>query len=466
MIQRELLENALDNLPYGIYIVDSLGNYIFANTVYVNMVKIPKEKLLAYNVYSLKKNKEINICITEKVCKLKKRIVMFQDVEIKGHEHYKQIVASSPILDMNGNVVCVIALCIPVENINYLYQEAIHNEARSFIKLPSSEALESNNIVAVSPVMKNIMNLADTLAPLDTTVIILGESGTGKEVLAKYIHEKSQRASKEMVIINCASLPESLLESELFGYEKGAFTGASSQGKKGLFEVANDSTLFLDEINSLPLALQGKILRAIETKTISRIGSTVTRKVNFRLITATNEDLLKMVHEKRFREDLYYRLNIVPIYLPPLCERKEDILPLVEYFRKYYCNIYNKTKVFSQKTLKAILDYNWPGNIRELRNFVERSFIMITGEIIELSNIAPLLFIEQKYSSTLNDADSEVGFYKNSEIKDQSLNEYLEECEKKYIQYALEKCGSTYKTAEFLKTSQTMIARKKKKYNL
>lgn len=362
--------------------------------------------------------------------------------------------------------MCVIALCIPAENINYLYQEAIHNEVRSFIKLPLSEAPESNNMIAVSSVMKNIINLADTLAPLDTTVIILGESGTGKEVLARYIHEKSQRASKEMIIINCASLPESLLESELFGYEKGAFTGASSQGKKGLFEAANDSTLFLDEINSLPLALQGKILRAIETKTISRIGSTVTRKVNFRLITAANEDLLKMVHEKRFREDLYYRLNIVPVYLPPLHERKEDILPLVEHFRKYYCNIYNKTKVFSQKTLKAILDYNWPGNIRELRNFVERSFIMITGEIIELSNIAPLLFIEQKHSSTLNDTDGEISFYKNSGIKDQSLNEYLEECEKKYIQYALEKCGSTYKAAEFLKTSQTMIARKKKKYNL
>lgn len=391
---------------------------------------------------------------------------MFQDVEIKGHEHYKQIVASSPILDMNGNVVCVIALCIPAENINYLYQEAIHNEVKSFIKLPPSEAHESNNIIAVSPVMKSIINLADTLAPLDTTVIILGESGTGKEVLARYIHEKSQRASKDMVIINCASLPESLLESELFGYEKGAFTGASSQGKKGLFEAANDSTLFLDEINSLPLALQGKILRAIETKTISRIGSTVTRKVNFRLITATNEDLLKMVHEKRFREDLYYRLNIVPIYLPPLQERKEDILPLVEYFRKYYCNIYNKTKIFSQKTLKAILDYKWPGNIRELRNFVERSFIMITGEIIELSNIAPLLFIERKPSSNSNSSSDELGFCNNFEIKDQSLNEYLEECEKKYIQYALEKYGSTYKAAEFLKTSQTMIARKKKKYNL
>lgn len=231
-------------------------------------------------------------------------------------------------------------------------------------------------------------------------------------------------------------------------------------------EAANDSTLFLDEINSLPLALQGKILRAIETKTISRIGSTVTRKVNFRLITATNEDLLKMVHEKRFREDLYYRLNIVPIYLPPLQERKEDILPLVEYFRKYYCNIYNKTKIFSQKTLKAILDYKWPGNIRELRNFVERSFIMITGEIIELSNIAPLLFIERKPSSNSNSSSDELGFCNNFEIKDQSLNEYLEECEKKYIQYALEKYGSTYKAAEFLKTSQTMIARKKKKYNL
>ena len=464
MIQRELLENALDNLPYGIYIVDAEGNYIFVNSVYVNMVKIPKEKLLAYNVYNFKKNREINICITEKVCELKKRIVMFQDVEIKGHEHFKQVVASNPILDINGNILCIIAICIPIENINYFYQEAVSNEIKSFVKLPSSQSEESENIIAVSPPMREIIRLADTLAPLDTTVIILGESGTGKEVLARYIHEKSQRASNEMVVINCASLPESLLESELFGYEKGAFTGASSQGKKGLFEAANDSTLFLDEINSLPLALQGKILRAIETKTINRIGSTVVRKVNFRLITAANEDLHKMVQEKRFREDLYYRLNIVPFFLPPLCKRKEDILPLVEYFTKYYNNIYNKNKVFSQKTLQAILDYNWPGNIRELRNFIERSFIMIAGDIIELSNIEPLLFIEQKPS--FNISSSELDFREDFEREERSLNEYMEECEKRYIQHALEKYGSTYKAAEFLQTSQTMIARKKKKYNL
>lgn len=464
MIAQELLENALDNLPYGVYIVDAKGNYIFVNSVYVNMVKIPKEKLLAYNVYNFKHNKEINICITEKVCELKKRIVMFQDVEIKGHEHFKQVVASNPILDINGNILCIIAICIPIENINYFYQEAMNNEIKSFVKLPTTQSKESENIIAVSPAMRNLITLADTLAPLDTTVIILGESGTGKEVLARYIHEKSQRASKEMIVINCASLPESLLESELFGYEKGAFTGASSQGKKGLFEVANDSTLFLDEINSLPLALQGKILRAIETKTISRIGSTVTRKVNFRLITATNEDLLKMVQEKRFREDLYYRLNIVPFYLPPLCERREDILPLVDYFSKYYSNIYNRTKVFSQKTLQAILDYNWPGNIRELRNFIERSFIMIAGEIIDLSNIEPLLFIEQK--PTIKVSNNKLDFYENFDTENKSLDEFMDECEKKYIQYALEKYGSTYKAAEFLKTSQTMIARKKKKYNL
>ena len=280
-------------------------------------------------------------------------------------------------------------------------------------------------------VYKMIGRVANSRIP----VLVVGEKGTGKSSVATAIHQFSDWNTKPFLSVNCTSFQNNLLERKLFGYEKGAFTGASSQGKKGLFEAANDSTLFLDEINSLPLALQGKILRAIETKTISRIGSTVTRKVNFRLITATNEDLLKMVHEKRFREDLYYRLNIVPIYLPPLQERKEDILPLVEYFRKYYCNIYNKTKIFSQKTLKAILDYKWPGNIRELRNFVERSFIMITGEIIELSNIAPLLFIERKPSSNSNSSSDELGFCNNFEIKDQSLNEYLEECEKKYIQY-------------------------------
>ncbi len=457
-----ILEDSFDNLPYGIYIVDNTGKYIYVNSMYVNMVKIPKEQLLGYNVYSFKKNEEINICVTEKVCQSKKRVRMFQEVEIKGHEQYKQIIDSNPILDANGNVKFIIALCIPIDQLNSLYQET-NTEIHSFIQLPYLESNDSTKIIAKSFVMKNILNIAMTIASLDTTVLILGESGTGKEVLAKFIHENSNRSSKEMVIVNCASLPENLLESELFGYEKGAFTGASFSGKKGLFELADKGTLFLDEINSLPLSLQGKILRAIETKTIRRVGSTVNRNVDFRLIVATNEDLLKLVQEKKFRQDLYYRLNIIPLNLPPLRERKEDILPLIEYFRKYYCNIYNKNKIFSQKTSENLINYNWPGNIRELKNFVERSLVMFNSEIIEVDNISSFNFNELNDSSAF---DFQQNFLEDLEEKNFSLDNYLEECEKRYLKYALEKYKSSYKVANFLKTSQTTIIRKKKKYNL
>ena len=458
MIQRELLENALDNLPYGIYIVDSLGNYIFANTVYVNMVKIPKDKLLAYNVYNLKKNKEINICITEKVCKLKKRIVMFQDVEIKGHEHYKQIVASSPILDMNGNVVCVIALCIPAENINYLYQEAIHNEVKSFIKLPPSEAHESNNIIAVSPVMKSIINLADTLAPLDSTVIILGESGTGKEVLARYIHEKSQRASKDMVIINCASLPESLLESELFGYEKGAFTGASAQGKKGLFEAANDSTLFLDEINSMPMNLQSKLLRALQENKIRRIGAKDTIDINVKIIAALNKDPMKAIEDEELRMDLYYRLSVLNITIPPLRERKDDISVLVNYFVAKYNELLEKNvRYISSDICQTFQTYDWPGNIREIEHIVAfgMSVIRPDQEKLEFSDL------ERKWIEITGKKKHK------TELPAKDLKTMVEEYEKSVIEKVLEvSAHNITKASLILKIPRQTLQRKIKQYEL
>ena len=224
----------------------------------------------------------------------------------------------------------------------------------------------------------------------------MGESGTGKEVFAHYIHDCSQRKDKEMVILNCASIPENMLESELFGYEKGTFTGASSKGKPGLIELANGSTLFLDEINSLPLNLQGKLLRALETKRIRRVGGLTDKEVDFRIVSATNQDLFDLAQKGEFRLDLFYRLSVVPVTVPPLRDRPEDIVPLAELFMNQFCQQYGKEMSFAQTALNELQAHSWPGNIRELRNLVERVVVSYEEKKKTIIHIPESYFMVQE----------------------------------------------------------------------
>jgi transcriptional regulator with PAS, ATPase and Fis domain len=218
-------------------------------------------------------------------------------------------------------------------------------------------------------------------------VLIYGESGSGKEVFARFIHEHSDRKSKPMITVNCAAFPENLIESELFGYEKGSFTGASKDGKIGLIEAADGGTLFLDEINSLPMSVQSKILRVIEEKSVQKIGALAPKKVDFRLIAATNQELSKLVRAGKFREDLYYRLHVIPLTIPSIRNRKDDIVPLCLHFLDYFCNKYNLKKSFSEQVLAQARSYDWPGNVREIRNFVERMVVMTPYATTEITSI-------------------------------------------------------------------------------
>jgi len=250
-------------------------------------------------------------------------------------------------------------------------------------RLKELEELLEFDIVAQSPVMKRIVEIARKVANFDTTVLITGESGVGKEVLARYIHGKSRRKDKPFVAVNCASIPESLLEAELFGYEKGAFTGAYTS-RKGLIEEANGGTLFLDEVGELPLSLQPKILRFLQEKELKPLGSTKVKKVNVRVICATNRNLEDLVKEGKFREDLYYRLNVIRIHIPPLRERKEDILPLALFFIKKLSKKYGiQEKKLSPSAVKELLSYEWKGNVRELENVIERTLLLTEGDTIE-----------------------------------------------------------------------------------
>jgi formate hydrogenlyase transcriptional activator len=240
-----------------------------------------------------------------------------------------------------------------------------------------------DNIVGNSPALKNVLGLVETVAPSDSTVLLLGETGTGKELIARAIHDRSRRKERTFVKLNCAAIPTGLLESELFGHEKGAFTGAISQ-KIGRLETADQGSLFLDEVGDIPTEIQPKLLRALQEREFERLGSTHTRKVNVRLIAATNRNLERMIAEKEFRSDLYYRLNVFPIRIPPLRERREDIPLLVSYFvRKSSKQMQKNIETISPAVMNGLTAWDWPGNIRELENFIERAVIVTRGKSLE-----------------------------------------------------------------------------------
>jgi formate hydrogenlyase transcriptional activator len=235
-------------------------------------------------------------------------------------------------------------------------------------------------IIGSSPALKHVLELVETVAPNDSTVLLLGETGTGKELIARAIHERSRRKAKTFVKLNCAAIPTGLLESELFGHEKGAFTGAIIQ-KAGRMELADQGTLFLDEVGDIPIDIQPKLLRALQEKEFERLGSTHTRKVNLRLVAATNRNLEKMVADREFRSDLFYRLNVFPIRIPPLRDRKDDIPLLAVYFvQKFAKQMQKRIDSIPVATMKALTAWEWPGNIRELENFIERAVILTRGE--------------------------------------------------------------------------------------
>ena len=239
------------------------------------------------------------------------------------------------------------------------------------------------NIVGNSPALKHVLELVDTVAASDSTVLLLGETGTGKELIARAIHEHSRRRDRTFVKLNCAAIPTGLLESELFGHEKGAFTGAITQ-KIGRMDLADQGTLFLDEVGDIPIEIQPKLLRALQEREFERLGSTHTRTVNIRLIAATNRDLEKMIAAREFRTDLYYRLHVFPIRIPPLRERKEDIPQLVSYFvQKFARQMQKKIEAISPAVMKGLTAWEWPGNIRELENFIERAVIVTRGKSLE-----------------------------------------------------------------------------------
>jgi transcriptional regulator with PAS, ATPase and Fis domain/NAD-dependent dihydropyrimidine dehydrogenase PreA subunit len=310
-----------------------------------------------------------------------------------------------------------------------------------------------NPVIAYSVEMGKVLHVATKVAQVTTTVLILGESGVGKEVIARFIHNASLRRNGPFVTINCGAIPPNLLESELFGYEAGAFTGAKREGKPGMIEVASLGTLFLDEISDLSLDLQVKLLQVIQQRRLTRVGGIHPIKVDIRIIAATNRDLVRMVEKGEFRADLFYRLNVVPIDIPPLRKRRDDIIPLIYHFLAKHNHAHRYNKTISRETREVLTEYSWPGNVRELENLMERLVVTVEGDEISVDDLP-------QYVKEQDDAfDSKV--IVEGVIP---LREAVEEVERQLIKHAQEEHETTYEIAKALGVNQSTVVRKLKKY--
>lgn len=448
----------------GIAVFDQDGRFIYMNDSFLTIRNVDRSFYSSITAFDLSENGLIDKCIMDEV---RRKLIPVSDVQLvksdDGSIIKKHLVTVYPIFDENHSIKNYIAYYKSLDTF-IASEEAVSPETTPF-------SIGDTPIIAESPATKNLYSKAKRAAETDATVLITGETGVGKDVLARFIHANSSRKNKDLVIIDCTSLPGSLMEAELFGYEKGSFTGAN-QNKLGLIESADGGTLFIDEINSLPLDLQGKLLRTLETKTIKRIGSIKTKPVDFRLIVATNIDLLQCVQNKQFRLDLYYRINILTFDIPPLRARKEDIIPLARVFEQTFHEKYGRDIFFSAKLYSEMLSYSWPGNVRELRNFIEKLVIMGPDDIV-LPNQCPLPGFKSVSSGEMPETPANtaagipVGFPAGVTPHNSGSRSTDPEAEKTAIIEAL-KINQNHreKTAQYLNISRRTLQYKLKKYGL
>ncbi len=446
----QILDALVAHYHESIFVTDGEGNIIFVNELGAERVGVPREKLMHCNVRQLVEEGVYERSTVLMAIETKKESVATLTYKTKN----SSVSRSVPVLDEDGNVIMTVTNNMSSEH-SREWEEILDRERavteRLQRELDYLRLRDQSRLVAKSPAMKNVVETINVIAPTDGPVIVLGESGTGKDMMAKMIHERSDRADHAYISVNCAAIPEQLLESELFGYEGGAFTGALAKGKIGLFEAAAGGTIFLDEIGEMPLALQSKLLRALENKEIRRVGGIKNIPIDVRIICATNADLHQMVKEKRFREDLFYRLSVFLIHLPPLCERREDIIPLAENFLKELNEKYGAHKVLSEVAVDTMLKHRWPGNIRELRNVMERIFVVSPGNELIFTPVPTADYSQSVYES-VRQTDPE---------QYDSLRDYMAAAERRYIQQVLDSCdGCVGKTAERLGIHRSVLYRK------
>ncbi|GAX90874.1 sigma-54 interaction domain-containing protein [Effusibacillus lacus] len=452
-------EDLLNALSDGIYISDGEGNTLWVNKSSENIIGKPKSELIGRNVRQLEAEGAYNPSITRMVLEAGKTISTVQVMKngrkylVTGHLIRNEQEKIELILAHSRDITEAVRTTSQLEETEALlrrYGQEIRN-----IKLKQNDHLEHRPVIGKSRTFLALQDLIDKVAAVSTTVLITGETGVGKNVIAKRIHQLSERYEKPFVHINCSAIPESLIESELFGYTKGAFTGANSSGKIGLVKMADQGTLFLDEIGELPLHVQSKLLQLIQDKTFMPVGDTRVHMADVRIIAATNQDLAAMSREGRFRSDLYFRLNILPIHVPPLKERREDIFPLLFFYLKKFNREHRQNRKFSPEVLDLLQQYDWPGNIRELENLVERLVITANKTEISMSDLPENVRAQNdRENASIN------------MLVGETLTEMMERIEMKIIEKAYMQHKSTRKTAQALGVTQSLLMRRIKKYGL
>ena len=444
------LENILDNLDVGIIIFDNKGTYLFVNKTLLQYTGRTRQDYLNHTVYDFIASGLYKESVVDKVYHEKRAVTQIHVTVSADGKQVGRLVTVSPIFNAQGEIVYAISCQIQVDAMNQKYSHAkAINAIATGIRGNWDDRRE---VIAKSPAMVGVLRQAARAAQSDASVLLLGESGTGKEIVAQYIHQHSPYRKKQMVAINCTSLPESLLEAELFGYEKGAFTGAASGGKIGLIEAAANNTLLLDEVNSMPLSLQAKLLRAIQNREITRVGSTKARRLDIRFLSLTNSNLREKVAAGTFRSDLFYRLNVIPIQIPPLRARPEDIPELVEHFLEIYRRKYQRSITLTPKSMDILTRYRWPGNVRELENALEYLALCCPeGDVVQESIVLDLL-----RQDTVDEALQPVS----------TLGDSVSHYEKTLIEQALRNTNSMRSAAEALGVNVSTISRKIKQYNI
>ncbi|ETI68610.1 sigma-54 interaction domain-containing protein [Neobacillus vireti] len=459
-------EQIINLLAERIVVVDRDGIILYINEAYCEFLGTTVEKAINRPVQDVIENTRMHIVVKTG----QKELAAVHP--INGSE----MVANRFPLIVDGEIVGALGTVMFRNPEEWrMYKTKIQNlaEELNYYKTKVEKDLKSkyhfNNLIGNSTTFLATKKLAERISANNSSVLLIGESGTGKELFAHAIHNNSMRASLPFVAINCASIPEDLLESELFGYEDGAFTGAKKGGKKGQFQVANNGTIFLDEIGDMPLAMQSKLLRVLQEKEIQRIGGQKSIDVDVRIIAATHRDLEKMVEEGKFRQDLYYRLNVIKIEIPPLRKRIEDI-PLISLslLKKLEGKFYRKGIELSSDVIKRLMQHTWPGNIRELENVLERAINVLDGRIIDLAHLPLYLRDQELENNYVNETNT---YTKPSTIKPQlpvpTLKEALAKVEKEAFLKALDVTnGNKQEAAKLLEIGKTSFYEKCKLYGI
>ncbi|HWK21890.1 MAG TPA: sigma 54-interacting transcriptional regulator [Ureibacillus sp.] len=448
-----ILKSIVETSNNNITVTDAAGNILYSNPEHWTVYGVEPNYFVGKSVYNLQEIGILNPSIVALVIEQKKEISLMQQT-ITG----KSIMTTAyPVFDDNNEIIFVVCYATDQTEILQLQEqyEKLEKKIESF-QTEVDTLRQKTNIIYRSKSIHHVVKTIHHVANSDATVLLLGESGVGKSMFAHELHKNSNRKKEPFIEVNCSTIPVNLFESEMFGYESGSFTGADRKGKRGLIQQAQNGTLFLDEIGEIPITMQVKMLKVLQEKKIKPIGSQKEIQVDFRLVAATNQDLEQMITEGKFRLDLYYRLNVLPINIPALRERKEDITVLIDYYLQCMNKKYNTLKKLHITTYESLLQYSWPGNVRELENLIER-LVLTSEENIIYPNSLPTT-MSSHLSFTQDTSETSV-------FEDYTLKSALEQTEKMLLHKVQKKSKTTYEMAKLLGISQPSVIRKLKKYN-